>query len=135
MSPTDGTTLQRLTDLRNGLLRLHKTLLDSEREAYEHDVAPVTSPGHLLGLVMTDPWFAWLRELSQLVAAIDETVDSKKHPATPEDAARYIQQTRTLLVPAEGGQGFERRYYEAMQRDPDVILAHGAMMRVLSTLG
>ena len=135
MGPTDATTLQRLTDLRNGLLRLHKTLLDSERDAYEHDIAPVTSPGHLLGLVMTDPWFAWLRELSQLVAAIDETVDSKKQRATPEDASRYIQQTRALLIPAEEGHGFERRYYEAMQRDPDVILAHGAMMRILSTLG
>lgn len=135
MGPTESTTLQRLTDLRNGLLRLHKTLLDSERQAYEHDVAPVTSPGHLFGLVMNDPWFAWLRELSQLVAAIDETVDSKKQPPTPDDALRYIRQTRALLIPAEEGQGFERRYYEAMQRDPDVILAHGAMMRVLSTLG
>ena len=135
MSPIDATTLQRLTDLRNGLLKLHKTLLDSERDAYEHDVAPVTSPGHLLGLVMNDPWFAWLRELSQLVAAIDETVDSKRQIATPEDAPRYIQRTRALLIPAEEGQGFERRYYEAMQRDPDVILAHGAMMKVLSNLG
>ena len=31
--------------LRNGMLRLHKSLLDSERAAYERDVARITSAG------------------------------------------------------------------------------------------
>ena len=34
-------TKQRLTDLRNGLLGLHKTLLDSERATYERDIARI----------------------------------------------------------------------------------------------
>src|SRR5688572_24351330 len=109
---TPDATHQRLTDLRNGLLRLHKTLLESERAIYEHDVAKITSPGHLLGLVMEDPWFAYLRELSGLVVAIDERMDAKE-PATSTEAARFIQQARALLTPAEQGRGFERRYFEA----------------------
>jgi len=41
-------TKQRLTDLRNGLLSLHKTLLDSERASYERDIARIDSSGELI---------------------------------------------------------------------------------------
>ena len=51
----------RLKGTRDGLLRLHKTLLDSERAAYERDVARITSTGQFLQLVLNDPWFQWLR--------------------------------------------------------------------------
>ena len=40
-------TKQRLTHLRNGLLSLHKTLLDSERATYERDIARISSSGEL----------------------------------------------------------------------------------------
>src|SRR6266516_4237036 len=60
-------TRPRLTALRNGLLGLHKSLMDSERAAYERDVARITSAGQYLGLVLNDPWFQWLRDLSQFV--------------------------------------------------------------------
>ncbi len=69
-------TKQRLTDLRNGLLGLHKTLLDSERATYERDIARIGSSGELLKLVLYDPWFAWLHELSEFVVLIDETLDA-----------------------------------------------------------
>jgi hypothetical protein len=132
-SKTTGTNHQRLTDLRNGLLRLHKVLLDSERSIYEHDVAPITSPGHLLGLVMDDPWFAYLRELSGLIVAIDERLDEDE-PTTLDESKQFIQHARALLSPAEEGSGFGKRYFEALQRDPDVVLAHGAMVRVFAGL-
>jgi hypothetical protein len=125
---------ERLTNLRNGLLPLHKYLLDSERGAYERDVAHITSTGQFLDLVLNDPWFAWLRELSQLIVVIDETLDLDE-PATAEDAARLIAQARTLVSPAEQGTGFARRYYDAMQRDPGAVLAHRDMMRVFAELG
>ena len=47
-------TRERLTNLRNHLLRLHKSLLDSERAAYERDVARITSTGQYLQLVLGD---------------------------------------------------------------------------------
>jgi hypothetical protein len=125
---------ERLTKLRNGLLPLHKYLLDSERGAYVRDVAPIKTTGQFLDLALNDPWFAWLRELSQLIVLIDETLDLDD-PATPEDAARLIAQARTLVSPAEHGTGFARRYYDAMQRDPGAVLAHRDMMRVFGDLG
>jgi len=80
VNPSSEPVQQRLTQLRNGLLGLHKTLLDSERARYERDVERISSSGQLLNLVLYDPWFAWLHELSELVVLIDETLDAKEPP-------------------------------------------------------
>ena len=123
----------QLTDLRNGLLRLHKVALDSERGVYERDIERIRSSGHFLELVLHDPWFSWLHELSELIVLIDETLDA---PAgvTHADADRLKKQARKLLGPAEGAKGFAGRYYEALQRDPAVVVAHGEMMKVFAAL-
>jgi hypothetical protein len=126
-------TNQRLTELRNGLLKLHKTLLDSERAVYERDIARIGSSGELLKLVLYDPWFAWLHELSEFVVLIDETLDAKE-PIASLDADRMVAQAVELLTPDEIGTGFANRYFEALQRDPEVVLAHGQMRRVLASL-
>ena len=115
-----------LTELRHTLLTHHKTLLDSERARYDRDIERVTSSGQLLNLVLRDPFFAWLHELSELIVAIDETLDGKE-PPTAADAARLLAQARTLLTPVEAGQGFRGQYFDALQRDPDVVIAHGAV--------
>jgi hypothetical protein len=126
-------TKQRLTDLRNGLLSLHKTLLDSERATYERDIARIGSSGELLKLVLYDPWFAWLHELSEFVVLIDETLDDKDG-LDGINAERFVAQAWELLAPNETGTGFAKRYFEALQRDPDVVLAHGQMRKVLTAL-
>jgi hypothetical protein len=125
---------QRLTDLRNSLLGLHKTLLDSEQGVYERDIARIETKTELLRMVLYDPWFAWLHELSELVVLIDETLDAKEPPET-SDADRLIAQARELLTPNEEGQGFAKRYFEALQRDPDVVLEHGRTRKLVASLG
>jgi len=126
-------TRERLTNLRNGLLKLHKTLLDSERATYDRDVERITSNGQFLHLVLNDPWFAWLRDLSQFIVLIDETLDFED-PATAADADRLVAQARDLVAPAENGSAFGRSYFEAIQRDPNVVLAHRDMIRVFAGL-
>jgi hypothetical protein len=134
MEPMPDRTRERLTNLRNGLLRLHKSLLDSERAAYEKDVARITSTGQYLGLVMNDPWFAWLRDLSQFIVLIDETLDFKEDPATEDGADRLIARARELVSPLEEAGGFRGKYFETMQRDPAAVLAHRDMIRVFEDL-
>jgi hypothetical protein len=133
MEAMSDRTRERLTTLRNGMLRLHKHLLDSERAAYERDVARITTTGQYLNLVLNDPWFAWLRELSQFVVLIDETLDLEE-PATAADADRLIARARDLVSPSEMANGFGRSYFEAMQRDAAVVLAHRDMIRVFGEL-
>jgi len=123
----------KLTALRNGLLHLHKCLLDSERAAYERDVARINSAGEYLHLVLSDPWFAWLRDLSQFIVVIDEAL-ALEEPVTAADAVRLVAQARELISPEEEGSGFRRQYFETMQRDPGAVLAHRDMMRVFAEL-
>jgi hypothetical protein len=117
-----------LAELRGALLDLHKVLVDSERVSYEQTIGAIQSPNHFLQLLTGDPWFAWLQPLSQLIVAMDEALEEKE-PLTPEMAAALVKQARLLLVASETGDGFPKHYFDALQRDPDVVLAHGQAAR------
>jgi hypothetical protein len=130
--PADPTR-ERLTDLRNGMLRLHKVVLDSERATYDRDVERIRSTSQFLDLVLHDPFFAWLRELSQLIVWIDERLAAEE-PADAAEATPLIRQVRALLTPAELGTGFQKNYFAAMQRDPGVVLAHAEMVKIFTKL-
>ncbi len=121
---------KRLEDVRSALLVLHKALVDSERVTYESTIGPIQSPNHFLQLLTRDPWFAWLQPFSQLIVAFDESLEAEEG-VTAGRVESMIKQTRALLLPSESGEGFSRHYFEALQRDPDVVLAHGKLVGVL----
>jgi hypothetical protein len=60
---------------------------------------------------------------------MDEMLDAKE-PLTADGVESLIRQTGTLLVATADGDGFSRHYDEALQRSPDVILAHAAAARL-----
>lgn len=124
----------RLKTLRDGLLRLHKSLLEIERATYERDVAPITTTGQYLNLVLDDPAFQWLRELSAFIVIVDEALAQKSPPIAEEDAKRLVAQARGLLSPAPEGTGFARSYFEIMQREAAAVLAHRDMLQVMNGL-
>jgi hypothetical protein len=116
---------ERLTHLREALLHLHKALVDSERVSYEQNIGTIPSASHFLRLLTDDPWFAWLQPLSQLIVTMDEVLEAKaKTPLTAELAAALVKRTGALLVATETGDGFPRHYFDALQRDPEVVMAH-----------
>ena len=123
----------QLRDLRARLLSLHKVLLDDARAAYEMDRGRIGSNATLLQLVINDPWFAWLHPLSELVVRIDETIEPDS-PATEGDGLALVEQVERLLAPAEHGETFARRYFEALQRQPSVVLAHADVRRILKDM-
>jgi hypothetical protein len=122
--------LQRMRELRLGLLRLHKALLDTEREAYERVHGQVTG-GELLQLVINHEQFAWLRPVSELIVRIDEMLDADE-PVTADDTETLLAGARALLRPSEVGDGFGQKYFASIQRVPDVVLAHREVTRLLS---
>lgn len=128
LTPEQEALLQPLAELRDALLRLHKVLLDSERAVYERDVGPINSPNHFFQLLTNDPWFAWLRPISQLIVAIDETLDATDELSTA-GVDGLMSQSVFLLLPAESGGEFGERYVAALQRDPRVVLAHAQVAK------
>ena len=133
-SPSSSTPLtqesrRQLEDVRRGLLRVHKALLDDARIRFEREQGRIEGSNALLQLVLNDPWFAWLHPLSGLVVQIDELLAADA-PTTGEGDA-LVAQARMLLRPEENGEGFQRRYHRAIQDVPDVLIAHVAIGQFL----
>ena len=123
-------TRARLRDVRLRLLNLHKALLDDARSAYEMDRGRIGSNANLLQLVISDPWFAWLHPLSEIVVRIDEMLQADA-PATDADGKVMLEQVERLLTPGAETGHFAERYQEALQRQPAVIMAHAEVRRIL----
>lgn len=124
----DDPVRQPLQELRDALLELHKALIDSERAVYEATVGPIQSPHHFFQLVTNDPWFAWLRPVSQLIVAMDEALDAEE-PLTSDSVDALMNESVFLLIPVERGGEFGERYVAALQRDPRVILTHAKVAK------
>ena len=127
---SDTPARQKLVALRQALLRLHKTLLDMERRDYEK-AHGVVSTGELFRLVVDSPQFAWLHNISEFVVRIDETLSSDQG-VTEADARGPISLARKLFAPTETGDGFQKQYFDAIQRDPAVVMEHAELARLFN---
>lgn len=120
---------ENLSKLRQALLDLHKVLLDSERATYETTIGTISSPNHFFQLATSDPWFTWLHPISELIVEMDEVLESPE-PLPESTWQSYSIRARTLLVATETGDSFGKHYFDALQRDPDVVLAHADAARL-----
>jgi len=119
--------------MRRELLELHRALVDSERREYERVRGRVTDRAFLEALIGA-PELAWLSPLTSLIVRLEEAVEEDATEDATENAAENakgaavadcVAEIRKLLRPNAGGYGFQRKYAEAMQRSPEVIVAHG----------
>ena len=116
-----------LESVRHALLHLHKTMIDVAREDLERIEGRLT-PNELLRRLMEDPGLAWMRQLSELIVRMDEWLDE---PAGDEIADALLAVAASLLAPGEATDAFAVNYVELLQRSPDVVVAHGDVMRSL----
>ena len=126
----DSPAREKLLTLRLALLRVHKTLLNMECREYEHEHGHV-STGELFRLVIDHVQFAWLHNISEFVVRIDETLAAKE-PITPEYTSSAIALARKMFVPTESGDGFQKKYFDAIQRDPAVVIDHAELARLFN---
>ncbi len=120
----------RLNPMRDAVLGLHRELLAAERIAWEAMNGRVPGNAEFLQLAINDPWFQWLRPMTALIAAMDEAMTDDSVEAGLRVTA-LIAAARELLHPNDVGSDFQQRYFEFVQRSPDVAVAHGIMMREL----
>jgi hypothetical protein len=116
-----------LAEVRRALMRLHKALIDSERPIFEQSRGPVTNT-QLLGALLEDPFFQWMRPFSQLVAAMDEALFGDE-PVTHESARDFVRQAHALVSPADPPTSDSARYEYVRNRDTAVLFAHTELTR------
>src|SRR5688572_22567268 len=119
-----------LRNSRNILLKLHKALLDLERQMYE-GLHGELNTGEFLNLLLEDDDFAWLRKFSMLIVEIDETFDLKEK-VTTEMVERHLGKVRELVEMKEPDEYFRAKYEFGIQRDPDAAALHGQLKTLLA---
>ena len=120
---------QLLHDLRRALLTLHKVLLEWERAGYERAHGPMSAAG-LLKVIVSDPQFAWLRPISELIVRIDTALETEA-PDTPVDVDGLVAQARAIVAPDDLSAAYAQRYHAALQALPDAVIAHGRVSTLL----
>lgn len=121
---------EKLVALRLKLLQLHKTLLDMERREYERAHGKVNT-GELFRLVIDHEQFAWLHNISEFVVRLDESLAGEV-PVTSDDTRSAIALARKMFAPSESGDAFQKSYFDAIQRDPAVVMEHAELARLFA---
>ena len=112
--------------MRSELLDLHRALVDSERREYERARGRMTDRAFLEALIGA-PELAWLNPLTSLIVRLEEALEESAGGTAVQDC---VAELRKLLRPGTAP-GFQRKYAEAMQRSPEVVVAHGRAVGVL----
>jgi hypothetical protein len=126
------TAADDLQALRLPLLALHKAVLGTERRSVEK-VHGELSGAQFLQIVSDPLRYGWLQPFSALILAIDDSLDveegdEESEIATPDE---MLDRARELLLPPKADTPFGRRYLSLMQREPDLVLAHAAVAKLL----
>jgi len=120
-----------MLEVHQRLLSLYSALIMAEQHTYERIHGRIGSTDELIQLLLRDPWFTWLSPLLDLLLRIDRLLDDDAFDITHENVAHLVAEVRDLTRPSIEGDGFERAYYEALKRAPDVVLAHFHVTRAL----
>jgi len=121
-----------ISAVRNALADLHRRLVDASQRSYEKNHGRVSGPGELLRLLTQDEHFAWLRQLSELLADLDALAAEE---ATLELAAEVRGAVDALVMPPSGEpHAFWGHYSPLLQDNPEVAVAHGQVRKLLTQL-
>ena len=122
--------VEKLKNARDLLLKLHKSMIDLEREMHEGIHGKLNS-SEFLNLLLEDEDFAWLRQFSMLIVEIDEMFAQKEVIAV-EMIDANLTKVRELVDMTEPDEYFRAKYSFALQRDPN---AAGLQSQLKAVLG
>lgn len=124
---------ERLLRVRPQLLELHRRLLEAERADMERFQGRLTG-AEFLQIATDSLRLAWLGPISELIVAIDETLEGKERESadTDDEAGALVARARALVAPPDAETPFGRRYLGMLQRHPGVVIAHSALLQALA---
>jgi hypothetical protein len=118
--------------LRKALLNLQKELLDHLKEIFEKENDRSVGPGEWLQVILVAQRFAWLRELTSLVADIDLLTELQK--ITPEQAGVARSEVERLFFHPESHSEFNKHYQTLMKSGAPFVMSHGHVRESVNKL-
>lgn len=115
-----------LSELREALLAAHKALIEDAKRLYISAGNKPPDPVAFWHLLIQDPFFQWLRPISETIVAIDEGLEQAK----PMTVAQGIALVREELID-EAGPELNEKLQAACARD---AVCAAAWERVLSII-
>jgi hypothetical protein len=113
-----------LRELSSALKVVHRRLLTAVQRHFEKLHGRV-GPGAALQLAVKDPLFTWLDPLTRQIAAVDELLAGE----ADVDAVQTARAAVSKLL--EDDAEFRASYHVYLQSEPDVVVAHATLRRLL----
>src|SRR5262249_53578781 len=100
-----------LRDTSKQLIALHRHLIHAAQADFAFPTGSTPAPAELLRLLTDDPFFAWLKPMTELIVAIDEMASADFEPA---DAHALGRRLSAMFDATEGD--FAEHYVPILQR-------------------
>lgn len=110
-----------LTKISQLLLRVHKSLLQFQKEKYEAQNEKTLSPYDVLHLSMSHQDFDWLKKITSLVVRMDESLDDETTILV--DLHRSVlTEVHSLFDESDMYADFKSKLMVAQSRDPMLVV-------------
>lgn len=118
--------------LRTALLNLQKELLGHLKEIFEKESGRNIAPGEWLQVIMASQRYAWLRELTSLVADIDLLTELQE--ITLEQASTARSEVERMFFHPESNSEFNKHYLHLMKTEAPFMMTHGHLRETVGKL-
>lgn len=121
-----------LTLITQLLLRIHKSLLQYQKEKYEAQNEKSLSPYDTLHLSMSHEDFDWLKKITSLVVRMDESLDDE-HAVIADIHQSVLREVHSLFDESETYADFKSKLKIAQSRDPMIGVQVLELKKKIST--
>jgi hypothetical protein len=127
-------TMKSQTDLpvalRRSVLELHRALRDAQRIRYEREHGRIETSGQFLGIILNHPDFEWLRELSALIAQLDEWLEGGDK-ASDQEFEDLLSELRSMIQANGSNEKFNKPYWKLVEEVPEALVEHVKLWRLI----
>lgn len=120
---------ERLGNISSAMMKIHKLLMENEMEAIEQATNKTLPPAERLNALLNNPDLAWLRNMSQLMAFVDEIYFQKE--AILERQMDEVEEKVQNLFSLQNESEFTYRYRASLGTIPDLMVQHGLLKLAL----
>lgn len=110
-----------LTLISQLLLRVHKSLLQYQKEKYEAQNEKTLSPYDTLHLSMSHEDFDWLKKITSIVVRMDESLDDE-HAVVADIHQSVLTEVHSLFDESDTYADFKSKLKIAQSRDPMLVV-------------